>query len=489
MGVTGNGVITMKTKPLIIVFLFAALMFNNSPAGAGLTDLVKEIQPAVVKIVTYDINKLVTGFGSGFFINNRGHLITNFHVLRGAFSAEIVTYAGGKYPIGLVLAEDPHSDLLKVSVDMPELLVHPLDIIDTMPSIAEQVLVVGSPLGLEQSVSEGIVSAIRELPYMGKFFQTTAPISPGSSGSPVVNMKGHVIGVISFQSVMGQNLNFAISGNKVLALEDQQNAKSIAQWTYALSNQKPKLAEELCRKGFQFSIDGKFKKALSYYKDATQEDPSNIMAWYGLSQCYVGLDQPEQVVGTYKEAIRINIDDETLHYNLGNYYANLEKFQEAVTAYKEALRINPEASSAHNRLGLAYNKLGLFKEAIESHREVLRINPRSANAYYNIGLAYRKLEDLKGAIGAFKEAVEINPDFTDAYKNIGILSIKQGRPEEGLAALKQAIRIDPDDAPAHYHLGLAYQASGDKDAAIQEYKILKRLDSDSAEKLFERLYD
>lgn len=486
---TGNGVITMKTNRLIVVFLFATLMFSNSPAGAGLTDLVKEIQPAVVKIVTYDIHQSVTGVGSGFFISNRGHLITNYHVLKGAFSAEVLTYEGDKYPIAQVLAEDPNSDLLKVSVDIPELLVDSLDIIDTMPGIAEQVLVVGSPLGLEQSVSEGIVSAIRELPYMGKFFQTTAPISPGSSGSPVVNMKGHVIGVISFQSVMGQNLNFAISGNKVLELKNLQDAKTIAEWTYALSNQKPKLAEEMCRKGFQFSIDGKFKKALSYYKDATEEDPSNIMAWYGLSQCYVGLDQPEHVVETYKDAIRINTNDETLHYNLGIYYAKSDKFQEALAAYKEAVRINPEAALAHNQLGLTYDKLGLFKEAIESHREVLRINPLSANSYYNIGVAYRKLGDLTGAVGAFKEAVEINPDFADAYKNIGILSIKQGKPEDGLAAFKQVIRIDPDDASAHYHLGLAYQASGDKDAAIQEYKILKRLDQDRAEKLFKRLYE
>ena len=479
----------MKTRRFILSFLFAALIFNPSLTRAALTDIVKKIQPAVVKIVTYDINKSVKGVGSGFFINTQGHLITNFHVLHGAFSAEVLTYAGDKYPIGRVLAEDPHSDLLKVSVDMPELWLHSLDVIDTVPGIAEQVLVVGSPLGLEQSVSEGIVSAIRELPYLGKFFQTTAPISPGSSGSPVVNMNGQVIGVISFQSVMGQNLNFAISGSKILKLEDHQEAKSIAEWTYALSNQKPKLAEELCRKGFQFSIDGKFKEALSYYKDATAEDPSNIMAWYGLSQCYVGLEQPAQVVETYKAAIRININDATLHFNLGNYYAKSGKFQEAVQAYKQAIRINPEAEPVYSQLGLAYDKLGLFNQAIESHKEVLRINPQSADAHYHIGEAYRKLGDLKEAVGAFEEAVVINPEFIDAYKNIGILSIKQGRKEKGLAAFKQAIRIDPDDAPAHYHLGLAYQSSGDKDAAIQEYKMLKRLDPDQAEKLFKRIYE
>ena len=118
----------------------------------------------------------------------------------------------------MVVAENPSLDLVKVFVDIPEELPIAIDVAREPPDIAERVLVVGSPMGLEQTVTEGIISAIRELPDVGTIYQITAPISPGSSGSPIINMKGKVVGVTSFFLQKGQNLNFGIPGKYVLDL-------------------------------------------------------------------------------------------------------------------------------------------------------------------------------------------------------------------------------------------------------------------------------
>ena len=106
-----------------------------------------------------------------------------------------------------IVAEDREGDIIRVSVDIPLNVVHPLSVSASVPEVGERVVVIGSPLGLERTVSDGIVSAIREIPAFGKIIQTTASLSSGSSGSPVVNMKGEVIGVATFQVVEGQNLN------------------------------------------------------------------------------------------------------------------------------------------------------------------------------------------------------------------------------------------------------------------------------------------
>jgi tetratricopeptide (TPR) repeat protein len=457
-------------------------------AVAELTELVKKVQPAVVKIVVYDMKKTVSGIGSGFFVSDNGHLVTNYHVLNGAFSADVIAHDGGKYPIDFVIAQDRHSDLLKVKVDLPKMLIHWLDVTDKLPSIAEQVLVVGSPLGLEQSVSEGIVSGIREVPHLGNFFQTTAPISPGSSGSPVVDMEGNVVGVISFQSILGQNLNFAISGEKVVQLQDESAGKTLAEWTYSISNEKEKLAENLCRKGFQFSVKGEYKKALTFYKDAAEADPKDITAWYGLSQCYVGLDQPDKAINAYKEAIRFHTKDASLHYYLGNYYNRLGKHAEAIAAFKEAVRISPDSAAAFDKLGFTYSKVGLYEKAINAHNKVIRINPRSASSYFQIGVVHGKLGNYREAIVAYQKAVKINPEFALAFNNMGLLFGKSGKHKEELEAFKQAIRINPDDAVAHYNMGGAYVALGDRKSALHEYKILKELDPKKAEALFHNIY-
>jgi len=477
-------------KKCLAVLITGLIILHTAAVNANteLTELVKNVQPAVVKIVVYDMNETVSGIGSGFFINKSGHLVTNYHVLSGAFSADVIAQDGGKYPINLLVAQDRLSDLVKVTVDIPEILIHVLDITDELPSIAEQVLVVGSPLGLDQSVSEGIVSAIREVPNMGKFFQTTAPISPGSSGSPVVNMQGNVIGVISFQSAFGQNLNFAVSGVRALELQDEAVPQTLAEWTYSISDEKAKLAEDLCRKGFHFAINGEYKKALTYYKDATKNDPEDVVAWYGLSQCYVGLEKPKEAIATYKAALRIHTDDATLHYSLGNYFNKLGQYPQAIASYKEAARINPDSAAVFEKLGLTYSKIGLYKKAIKAHRKAIRIKPQSASSHFQIGMAHEKLGNIKKALIAYRTTVGLEPDFAPAFTNMGLLFGELGRHDAKLEAFKQSIRINPDDPTAHYNMGIAYVALKDRNSALQEYKILKDLDAVKAVMLFDQIY-
>lgn len=134
------------------------------------------------------------------------------------------------YPIKLVVAKNQDADLIKAWVDMSGRTVDFISLTKESPEVAERVIVVGSPLGLEQTVSEGIISAVRDIPVLGKIFQISAPISEGSSGSPVVNMKGEVIGVASFTTTEGQNLNFAISGEQALALEPEKRNITLTEW-------------------------------------------------------------------------------------------------------------------------------------------------------------------------------------------------------------------------------------------------------------------
>ena len=90
--------------------------------------------------------------------------MTNHHVLVGKYAAEVRTFDGKTYPIKHVIASNPAADLIKVSVDIPANEIWWIAISGKLPAIAEQIIVVGSPMGLEQTVSEGIVSSIRAIP-------------------------------------------------------------------------------------------------------------------------------------------------------------------------------------------------------------------------------------------------------------------------------------------------------------------------------------
>ena len=477
----------INTRMILLVVLIVAL---SSPAGAAtdLTKLVKIIQPAVATVVVYDVNNNIANLGTGFFIDKTGILITNHHVLVGKFSAEVKTADGSTYPIKTVIAENQATDLIKVRVDIPPEKIHWLSVSDEPPLVAQHVVVVGSPMGLEQSVSDGIVSSVREIPGLGTFYQMSAPISPGSSGSPVVNLQGKVVGVATFQFLQGQNLNFAIAGNSILDLKNDKPGQTLSEWTFKQSNQKSRLAEEMCRKGFSFSIGGQDQKALEYFKMATENDPNSATAWYGLGYCYAGRDSQTAAIEAYKQAIRTNPANEISHFHLGNYYSKIGRYEEAIETFKQAVSINPEFEAAYFNIGMIYNKVGRIEEAKKAFQNVVDLNPESKTAYYNIGVASTKLGQYEQAVIAYKKAIDLQPEFVEALFNLGIVYGELGNVQDEMDTYKKAIRVNPDFTPAHYAIGQAYLKQGDKASALDEYKILKKLDSDIADKLFEEIY-
>ncbi|MGB2689724.1 MAG: trypsin-like peptidase domain-containing protein, partial [Desulfobacterales bacterium] len=107
-----------KIIMLFTIFVFIVMTgctrYNNkTEVSTGyIAPLVKKIQPAVVTVVAYDVNRKVSNLGSGFFIDKKGYLITNYHVLKGSYAADVKTYDGKVYPIELVVAENIPSDLI-----------------------------------------------------------------------------------------------------------------------------------------------------------------------------------------------------------------------------------------------------------------------------------------------------------------------------------------------------------------------------------------
>ena len=207
-----------KLSPLLVGIVLASL--SVARADQTLVDLVKKVKPSVVLIETFDKDGAPIGRGSGFFVNGKGELITNYHVVKGAYSATIKTSTGKDYPVEGIVAKDTEADIVKLVVNLPDVNIAFLNLNVNVPPEGEDIIVIGNPLGFESTVSTGIVSAVRDVPTFGKIIQITAPISSGSSGSPVINSRGEVIGIATLVVTEGQNLNFAIPSVKILTLKE-----------------------------------------------------------------------------------------------------------------------------------------------------------------------------------------------------------------------------------------------------------------------------
>lgn len=201
---------TQRTFPLALTLALAlAQLLCSSPLKAA-QDLAAVLDQALSSVVLV----LATGDdgavsqGSGFFITEDGVLVTNRHVLARSTSVVIKRPDGAFFEILGFVADDPTNDLVLLKAKGRGFNPLRLAASDAV-SVGERVYAVGSPLALESSVSEGIVSAIRDLEEFGNVLQTTAAISPGSSGGALLNSRGEAIGVTTFLIRGGNSLHFA----------------------------------------------------------------------------------------------------------------------------------------------------------------------------------------------------------------------------------------------------------------------------------------
>ena len=356
---------------IITIILLPAICFSDA------NKIFKENNKAVVVIVTYDKEGNPISQGSGFIVRKDGAIVTNYHVISNA--EDIKIKAGDKVlEVEGLLHIDKENDIVILKATAKELPIVKLGDIDKT-EVGENIYVISSPLGLENTISEGILSGKREIDPKSKILQITAAISEGSSGSPVFNKNGEVIGIATFILKEAQNLNFAIPVNLI---KDKISAKKITALKEAGIEDYKKTAEYWFILGYYLSEAGLNKEAIVAYKQAIKIKPDYAKAHYSLGIAYGNLGMYREAIESYKQAIRIKPDYAEAHYNLGIDYRNLGMYKEAIEAFKQAIRIKPDDADAHGNLGVPYSDLGMYREAIEAFKQTLRIRPDDAMAHY-----------------------------------------------------------------------------------------------------------
>jgi len=167
--------------------------------------LFAELSRSTARITVHDVSGRTVGLGSGVVVGT-GQVITNCHVATAG--GTLAVKVGGEQFSASVEVADEEYDLCRLSVMGLTAPAVPIGSIDSLKT-GQKVYALGAPQGLELTISDGIVSAFREMPQ-GRIIQTTAPISPGSSGGPLFDAYGRLVGIMTFQHRSGQNLNFAV---------------------------------------------------------------------------------------------------------------------------------------------------------------------------------------------------------------------------------------------------------------------------------------
>ena len=220
----------------LVLFSLSLLLGATSLADERLAALSEKVQPSVVNLMTE------TAQGSGFVAGDT-MIVTNHHVVEGCRSLTVKFHEGLSAKADGLLFWDEAKDIAVVSITTRKELMKKLALSGTLPKQGEDVAAFGSPKGFESSLTRGIVSGVRTAKYLnelnlgkrfdGTWVQTDAAISPGSSGGPLVNQRGEVVGISTFCRVGGQNLNFAISCVDIQKALDAASKAKITEFSAA----------------------------------------------------------------------------------------------------------------------------------------------------------------------------------------------------------------------------------------------------------------
>lgn len=418
------------TKTLITALLI--LTSNISLLGQPkLKDLIKEREKAVFKVLTYDRNNKPLASGSGFFISANGTAISNVHVFKDAYSAKIKLLDGKELSVQYIIDFDESFDLLKFKIEGTNFPF--LTPFNGKIEKGENVFTIGSPLGLESTVSTGIVSNVREFEGYGRVIQITAPISHGSSGGTVFNENGYLIGVTTFGIAEGQNLNFAVDIKKIQQLKRTLNA-TVLQYATTFNS------DLFMLKGLYAMANNEYQKAVDFFTKYIIQKPKNDIGYLRRGNAYKELRDAKNAMADYNKCIELNPQNEiaysnrgllkgilgdlsggfqdcisslkinetsVAYYNLGWICFEQEDYEQAERAFSDALKLEPSKASIYNERGQARVQLNKFRDAIQDFTSLIGLEPTNPMAFLNRGICYLELKDNNEACKDFKKAKEL----------------------------------------------------------------------------------
>jgi len=318
------------------------------------------------------------GLGTAFSISGNGKLVTNLHVIKNAESVTAKTTNGERFKVESVLAFSKDNDLAILKIAARELSY--LDIDFNLPDVGADILVLGSPLGLEGSLSNGVVAAIRKdnESVPSDLIQITAPISPGSSGSPVMNRNGLVVGVATLASTKGaQNLNFAVPSAKISDLQNHLLKTSIS-----ISELRNLLEDDAEIEDSRFWED---------FHTAVDEKDSDLAR-----------DLAEKLVKKYP-------DNPIPRIALGEIFLGMALFDEAIEHLREAVDLDEKSVRALTSLGIALHARFRTTEAIKYLEKAVVIQPDYEKALLGLAEAYLQAGNVTAALAVARQAAEFYP--------------------------------------------------------------------------------
>lgn len=511
--ISGTGVLFAQEKdePLLPPPPMGRIDTNITEFNAE--QIIENNKPALVSIwyhtdnyysyYSYSVKDTTLLNGSGFIFGDDGLVGTNFHVVDGLDSILIKTSDGTFYDAQILILDEKNDMAILKIENLNQMKFQTVKFGNSdLPKVGQDVFAIGSPLGYEYTISQGIIAGIREnekvsfndpLTYMPveknfeKVIQITAAISPGNSGGALFNKRGEVIGITTYTYTGYGNLNFAIAINGFVRF---MNSVDLANYEHSEASKK-KIEESMYFSNFKLANNYKsdattnwfyvkqkdtmkifdtlivkqdslakmnFQKAENFFNKCLALQPDSFTVYQSLMDLFVYTENFTKAENLYL-AIRDKFQSDSLlgllSSSLANAYSTSKEYKKALIFYQKIASKDSTDITVRFQIANLHEKMGSYNKSVKEYKKIIKQDSTYTQAYVQLGeIYYEKFKDYRKAKEYLNRAYEKEIiSYSTTYEvdlpyYLGLIALKEGKKYEAMLfyfELKSIYTYTPED--------------------------------------------
>ena len=388
-------------------------------------------------------------------VGQDGEVPTERRLLVGASRAEITTAEGRTFPVQQI-REDLFTDLALLTTELRSPTVYlPLN---TSELYWQEVYVVGGPFALQERIFHGEIYTVYNIPFFGELGRINLALSSFWRGSPVVDARGQLLGLLTVLTQAEQNVSLMVPTAQLQGVVSKEK-EDFSEWVKRTNkdlSQQNYFSDLRC-----FLLQGDYEQALPLLKKIRKLEPENVELFFTEGYLYHNLGQMDKANEVYDRILTDNPGYEDALFFKGVAHYQAQEYEQALTVFTQAATINPDSPHNHYYLGVTYRGLGEREKAVAAFRRALACQPDHYPSLDELAFTYFDLRRYLEAFEVYQQILRLDPENAKAYYYLGLIFYETGRPEEAIWCYEKTLAVSPEFIWAIYELGYTYFQLGD----------------------------
>ncbi len=459
----------MKPAPFNITFFLVMLIFGAKLNAQSVIEKITKLEKAVFSISAYDANENVIATRTGFFISGDGIAIAPASIFLNADSVSLALRNGRAYRISHIMSSHSMADLIMFkAINTREKGFDYIIPSQNTEKGDKEVLIFSDPKEAQSGLSFGVVTGVFQAPYLDRLVKVNADFGIRSTGAPVINSDGDLIGIASYleKSKVCQYISTHVLNDTLWT--DYTNVKYVE---HAQLHQQLMLPTPYILKGISNYMYGEWVEAAKSFSLEIKGDSTHIVPYLFRAEARRQYENRIGMKSDYQHAKKINAGHFLMSYFEALEYLSLKDDNKAFASLMACIDQHPHFAPALIEFGLLAIKL--HKDVLIAKRyfeQSIQSAPLYANGYYELSRLYiQYLQDDKAAMENISKAIYLNENLPGAYSIRGTLHIQAENYLEAISDLDKAIDLDHKDTHALFNRGLAFYNLGMKQKCCKDW--------------------